>query len=76
MIYQVITKSEKFETESKEELIKKFPEKGIHNRNGSREELQGQPKLKGLLGPMWGGRREGESVIRYETQQVYNMLSV
>ena len=42
-----------------------------------REELHNQPKLLGLLGPMWNGRTKlvdsGETVavIRYETPEKY-----
>lgn len=42
---------------------------------GSRKELRNQPTLKGYLGPMWNGVKDGNVVIRYETQEVYNMLS-
>lgn len=35
-----------------------------------RAELDNRPLMKGYLGPMWDG---GE--LRYETQEVYNMLS-
>lgn len=44
-----------------------------------REELDDRPKFKGYLGPMWDGTRRinGEEVyvLRYETQEVYDMLS-
>ena len=61
-----------------------------------REELDGQPKVKGYLGPMWDGLRyevNGElksdwqltveekvgkepiAILRYETQEVYDILS-
>ena len=43
------------------------------NLNGhQRQELQGQPKFKGVLGPMW----DGHGVIRYETPKAYERLSV
>lgn len=35
-----------------------------------RAELDNQPKVDGYLGPMWDG-----GVLRYETQDVYDMLS-
>ena len=35
------------------------------------QKMVGYPKLKGLLGPMWDGDR-----IRYESQSVYDSLSV
>jgi len=36
-----------------------------------RRELQGQPKFKGILGPMW----DGDSGIRYECPKTYESLS-
>lgn len=45
-----------------------------HRANGAigvpRAELDNQPKVGGYLGPMWDG--DG---LRYETQEVYDMLS-
>ena len=35
-----------------------------------REELDNKPKYRGWLGPMWDG-----GMYRYETSEVYNMLS-
>lgn len=35
-----------------------------------RTELCGKPKIDGYLGPMWDGDK-----IRYETQEVYDLLS-
>ena len=42
-----------------------------------RAELDNQPTFHGYLGPMWDGtRNNGEyAVLRYETQEVYVMLS-
>lgn len=44
-----------------------------------RPEMDNQPTFHGYLGPMWGGERDidGEhyAIMRYETQEVYNMLS-
>ena len=61
-----------------------------------REELDGQPTVKGYLGPMWDGLRyevdgrlrydweltaeektgkEPTAILRYETQEVYNLMS-
>lgn len=35
-----------------------------------RAELDNQPKVDGYLGPMWDG-----DMLRYESQEVYNVLS-
>lgn len=40
-----------------------------------REELDNKPKFDGYLGPMWNGTRGECGVLRYETQEVYDMLS-
>lgn len=40
-----------------------------------RKELQNQFQFSGYLGPMWGGIEDGKVIIRYETPQVYDMLS-
>lgn len=44
---------------------------GYHHNPNTRSELQGQPKFRNLLGPMW----DGNGVIRYETPQAYKTLS-
>lgn len=36
-----------------------------------RAELDNQPEVDGYLGPMWDG-----GMLRYETQDVYNALSI
>ena len=41
-----------------------------------REELDDQLQFEGYLGPMYNGTdRDGKHVIRYETQEVYDMMS-
>ena len=45
-----------------------------------RAELDNQPTFNGYLGPMWDGTMNingvEHGVLRYETQEVYNMLSM
>lgn len=41
------------------------------NATYANSKIIGYPKIKGYLGPMWDGDR-----IRYETQEVYNGLSI
>ena len=54
-----------------------YLETGIETGKHLRPELQGQPKFKGLCGPMWGGRDDkGRPVIRYEDQKTYDSLSM
>lgn len=40
-----------------------------------RKDLQGQPHLAGLAGPMWDGRKGKIGTIRYETQEISDLLS-
>ena len=37
--------------------------------------LQGQPKLKGMAGPMYGGLHCWHPVVRYESWEAYDALS-
>lgn len=79
-VYQVVSDTERgFETEmfeTTEDLLKRYDIIGLNTNPRSREELQRQPKLKGLLGPMYNGTDEnGNVVIRYESQRVYDILS-
>lgn len=79
VIYRVISKkAQGFQTEffgSKEELFSKYRSVGVNKRTSTREELQGQPLLDGVLGPMYDGVLDGKVVIRYEDQAVYDLLS-
>jgi hypothetical protein len=45
---------------------------GVHARRYTRSELQGQPKFKGICGPMWNG----EEGIRYECPHTYAEMCV
>ena len=40
-----------------------------------RQELQDEPKIEGLCGPMYDGEKDGAPVIRYEDQETFNYLS-
>ena len=41
-----------------------------------REELDNKPEFDGYCGPMWDGTRGSDiAVLRYETWEVYDMLS-
>lgn len=64
-------------TETKEEIIEgweKARKQGFGVFGYGRfphEELMGQAIITGYVGPMWDGDK-----IRYETQEVYNLLSM
>lgn len=83
-VYQVVSMNpddprphmivEKFETV--EHLKKAFETSGEFNSVSCRAELQGAPILKGFCGPLYNGEdRQGRAVIRYESQEVYDILS-
>lgn len=45
---------------------------GRANRSSLRKELQGKPEFDKLIGPMWDGAKK----VRYETQAVYDRMSI
>lgn len=55
--------------------VRGFNFDGFENSKRLRAELQGQPKFTGLAGPMWGGMKDGQPVVRYETWKAYDILS-
>ncbi len=62
--------------ETAEHLKKAFETSGEFRSVSCRAELQGAPKLKNFCGPMYDGEdSQGRAVIRYETQEVYDILS-
>ena len=63
--------------ETAEHLKKAFETSGEFRSVSCRAELQGSPKLKNFCGPMYDGEDErGRAVIRYESQEVYDILSL
>ena len=62
--------------ETTEHLKKAFETSGEFRSVSCRAELQGAPKLKNFCGPMYDGEDDqGRAVIRYESQEVYDILS-
>ena len=62
--------------ETAEHLKKAFETSGEFRSPSCRAELQGAPVLKNFCGPMYDGEDEhGNSVIRYESQSVNEILS-
>lgn len=53
-----------------------FEQSGIEESRCRREELRGRPTFKNLCGPMWDGEEDGEPIIRYETWDAYDTLSI
>ncbi len=82
MRYEIVHSGgvQSFEAATVEDAITEFDYRGYTffrlNVNGHhRAELQGQPVFGALVGPMWGGNRNG-TTIRYETQAAYDHLSL
>lgn len=81
-VYQIVTNKGdglgfKSENLTLAELKEKHTITGLNFNSRTRAELQGQPKIDGFLGPMYNGTTgDGKVVIRYESQRVYNALSV
>lgn len=62
--------------ETAEHLKKAFETSGEFRSVSCRAELQGAPKLKNFCGPMYDGEDDqGRAVIRYESREVYEILS-
>ena len=76
-VYKVVSDLRHAATfESAEDLKKAFETSGEFRSVSCRAELQGAPKLKNFCGPMYDGEdSQGRAVIRYETQEVYDILS-
>lgn len=77
-VYKVVSDLRHAETfESAEDLKKAFETSGEFRSVSCRAELQGAPKLKNFCGPMYDGEDDqGRAVIRYESQEVYDILSL
>ncbi|MCA1064664.1 hypothetical protein QTG56_23940 (plasmid) [Rossellomorea sp. AcN35-11] len=70
-VFQVVTPTSN-ETMNFEELKEKFPIRGWNDNSRQREDLQEQPLLQGLVGPMYNGVQEdGSVVIGYESMKEY-----
>ena len=50
--------------------IRGYALNGLNKNSHQRAELQGQPKFKGVNGPMWDG-----DAVRYEGPEAYKRLS-
>ena len=75
-VYQFVSCNQSVEMD-KEGALAAFNLRGTSNNNRLRAELKNQPLFDGFLGPMYGGEKEdGTVVIRYETQEANNMLSI
>lgn len=75
-VYGLATNNRTFEFDNRADLIKFMESKGYkhtgdnHNKV-NRAELQGQPIFKNMAGPMY----DGGGKVRYETWELYEVLS-
>jgi hypothetical protein len=70
-VYQVVSNEKGTRYFNYSGLTLNFKVVGYNRNTHNREELQGQPKLAGLNGPMYNGTKDGKVVIRYETPAHY-----
>lgn len=82
MAYQIVVMTEEGMTSVYPDSIEAWAEdnfaeiEGIHTNPRTRAELNGHPKMRGYVGPCWGGTTgHGEPIIRYEDSQTYEALS-
>jgi hypothetical protein len=75
MNYEVVTTRGRKVFSSLEDLLKAYDQDGVMNRSGARKELKGQPKLDGLMGPFWNGKKGGVAIIRYEDPGTFKSYS-
>ena len=73
--YEVVTTRGRKAFSSLEDLLKTYDQDGVMNRSGVRKELKGQPKLDGLMGPFWNGKKGGVAIIRYEDPGTFKSYS-
>ena len=57
--------------QSEKELLQHHEMTGRCTSQAVRPELYGQPRLSGWVGGMYGGTRNGKTVIRYESREEY-----
>lgn len=73
-IYKVVGKKVEI-FEDIDELLANYEQVGTTEGDWLKKELQGQPRLRGLIGAMYDGMKGEKHVIRYETQEMYDLLS-
>jgi hypothetical protein len=60
--------------DSLEDLLRRYKQDGVETSMSVRKELRGQPRLKGLAGPMFDGRKGDIVKVRYETWEHMNSM--
>ena len=60
--------------DSLEALLRVYKQDGVETSMSVRKELRGQPRLKGLAGPMFDGRKGDVVQVRYETWETVNSM--
>ena len=74
-IYQVVSENGIKYYNDVPEMMKDYKLKGWNENPKHRAELQDQPLFFGLYGCMYGGTKEGKTIIRYETKIIYDSTS-
>jgi hypothetical protein len=54
---------------------RKYEPLSLRRRSALRAELKDQPKIEGLLGPMYDGDQDNIAVVRYEDEATYREMS-
>lgn len=76
LVYKVYGLGPLQEFASEEDLLRVHQATGRTSDEGPlRRELRNQPYLRNLVGPMWDGRKGDVGVVRYETQELYDLNS-
>lgn len=73
VIYKVYGQGSPMEFETKADLLRVYKQTGTNTMG--KPILQGQPRLQGLIGPMYDGREGNNVALRYETPEINDMLS-
>lgn len=60
---------------TRKQFDKKYPKQQPNTNMRLRDEIVNAPVVRELLGPMWGGVKDGKNVVRYEDSETYKRLS-
>lgn len=75
-IYRLVSHVDGTRELTREELFNEFKVDGYKAVSDYSTVLQGEPLVSGFLGPMYDGMKDDKFIIRYETKQAYNLLSL
>lgn len=75
VVYAVYGQGPRREYKDEAALGRAYKIVGRTSKGSQRVELQDQPRLEGLSGPVWGGRDGNTVEVRYETYELNDLLS-